>query len=685
MENFNFADYAFQFLKDKRLGDLPFYQNYTYKNLIESALSKSEELKKIEDNFFAVQVKSSYALFIYLLAGIFSHKNILILSSKEPIKAVLDYQKNLKFSHVFTDESLSASAPAELKTAFLIDMNQNAFTILSSGSSGPSKAITLSLNNVYHSAKSVIDFFHMTHADSTFLNLPHNHIGGLMILWRAFFSQSSITINEEDIYQFISLVPLQVKRMLDVPAKKKKLQDCRGVLIGGAPLSLELKSLLEDSHISYYETYGMSETSSLVMLNGRPLVSQEIKLDSEGHFLIKGPTLSSAVQVDNEGFFHTKDIGEEKNGIFSFKHRSDILFKSAGEMINPLLIESKLKMLPWIIEAVIVPIKHSEWTFASALVFKSSDATKTSQDLKDYLKTELHPHLVPKYFFEAPKDLFVDGMKPKRFEITNFAVEQYFKSLFHYSFLPAALHAEKLMVFFHGLMEDHTDMTGLIDETRHDISYLFIDLPGHGPTKASSFRDAPQVFSNLALLINFYKKELELILYGYSMGGRVAIEVAKELHPELLILESASFGLKSSQEKNLRLEADRKLFSTPHFNLKDFFHNWYKNPIFGNYNQTDQYSLAVEKKLTHSPKEWLASLEFFSPGAMPAVLEETLDALKNQNIVGIVGSDDVKYKTHYKEIASRLSRLHYIEIPKAAHNPHKTHLIELKAILKDIL
>lgn len=342
MENFDLSIYCSTFLKDKSLGELVFFkdqnESYSYKDLMLSVLLQAEQNT---DSFSALKIKSSYQLFIHLLAANMTKKSVLIISDKEPEAAVLDYQKQLNFVNVISDGEIKQSATSSFFN-YTIDMQRPAFYILSSGSSGPSKSIGLSLNNVYHSAKSIIDFFSMRSSDCTFLNIPHQHIGGLMILWRAFFSQSSVTVNEADNYQFISLVPLQLKRSLQAPDKLSKLQNCRGVLIGGAPLDAELKKAGLAQKIPLYETYGMSETTSLVMLNGVALEGQTVKLDSENYFLIKGPTLSSQVTLDQNGFYHTKDIGEKNaNGSYSFKQRSDVLFKSAGELIDPLLIEEK--------------------------------------------------------------------------------------------------------------------------------------------------------------------------------------------------------------------------------------------------------------------------------------------------------------------------------------------------------
>lgn len=685
MEVTSFSDYCESFLKNPEFGSKIFFQDkdnqYTYRQLIESALCRAHYFINSPDVFFALKIESSYKLFTHLLGAILSQKNVLIISSKEPISSIARLQECIPFTQILNDHDPETPYLDFTFPKIEINSSKPAFFILSSGSSGPAKGIPLALENVYSSAFSVIDFFQMNDQDISFSNLPHHHIGGLMIFWRAFFSMGKVTTDEAQDYHFISLVPLQLQRILEDHKKTAKLKSCRGVLIGGAPLENSLKNKAVKLNIPIFETYGMSETCSLVMLNGKPLSGQVIKLDNEGHFLIKGKTLTSSVPVDDEGFYHTKDIGIiNPDGTFSFRHRGDLLFKSGGELVNPQELEAKTKELSWISEAIVVPVNHHEWTQAGVMIYKSTDSSKNACDLKEYLKTHFHPHLVPKYFIEAPKDIIQEGIKPRRFEISKFAQAHYYQEIFHHLYIPNAS-SKRLMVFFHGFMEDHTDLIPLMDNHK-ETSYLFIDLPGHGRTKVSNFKSRTSVFAELISMINFYNSENTLILYGYSMGGRVALELTLQgLRPEKLILESAHFGLKTSEEKSLRLNSDRKLLTTSGSDLLKFFEDWYKNPIFSNYNKSSHYKIDVEKKISHNPIEWQKSLEFFSPGVFPYEQSYVVSKLSKQKIVGIVGVEDIKYKSHFEEMRSELDGLSIYEIEHCGHNPHKTHLSEVKKIL----
>ena len=56
---------------------------------------------------------------------------------------------------------------------------------------------------------------------------------------------------------------------------------------------------------------------------------------------------------------------------------------------------------------------------------------------------------------------------------------------------------------------------------------------------------------------------------------------------------------------------------------------------------------------------------------------------QNLKIIGISGSDDLKYSDHYKQQKKKLPNFLSLEITKAGHNPHKTHLNELKLLIKN--
>jgi O-succinylbenzoic acid--CoA ligase len=693
----SFSRYCNSFLRDSNKGEMVFFEDhnltYSYKDLIQTAFFLAQELHEIPSAFIALKMKSSYALFCYLLAGVFAEKKTLILSSLAPDESISRLQESIEFTKVLSDSDFINHSKNELSIGFIdAEMEAPRFFILSSGSTGPPKAIGLSLKNIFSSTESLVDLIGIDKNDSAMVNLPHHHIGGLMIFWRAFFTMGKTTLKNDSHYTLISLVPLQLKRALADSHQLLKLKNCKAVFIGGGLLENDLKINAEKLGIRIYETYGMTESSSMVMINGTPLKNQEIKIDEAGHFLIKGPTLAPGLPLDAEGFYKTQDIGSiNSNGKFIFQKRADLVFKSAGEMINPQLIEAITKDIPNIKDAVIVPLKHPVWTHAAALVFERNDSTKNLdieiEEIKTHLKKYLHPYLIPKFFYEKEKIDSNNTIKPNRFHLKQWAQQIYSSSLFHHSYLQNP-NASKLVIFFHGFMEDITDLSPLVKDIQLNkkTSFLFIDLPGHGRTKLANFSDRDYFFSELKNFIDTFP-ETQKIYYGYSMGGRIALELALYHSPACaLILESSSLGLKDEDEKKQKLLSDEALFNIS-YDPKVFFEQWYKNPIFYKYNQTSHFISDCQKKSSHNYEEWKNSLLYFSAGKCPYMLRENIEKLKlaSFNTDIIYGEYDLKYKEHFQKAKTDNTLLCLHEIKDAGHNPHKTKLSEVKKVLESIL
>lgn len=71
-------------------------------------------------------------------------------------------------------------------------------------------------------------------------------------------------------------------------------------------------------------------------------------------------------------------------------------------------------------------------------------------------------------------------------------------------------------------------------------------------------------------------------------------------------------------------------------------------------------------------KSGKASMEFNSPGTSPYFYQEVMAKLSLLKVVGIVGSLDAKYKTHFNEVKA-LTDLHLYEIKGAGREIHTRH------------
>lgn len=643
-------------------------------------------------------VKCQDPLFVFsvVLAAFFAGKKIFLVPGSLQEHQLSLYELNgLKCLTSLNDLAISESQKDSDLFASAFNETQPYLYFFSSGTTGKPKAIGHSIRTLTASAGSIVSVFKMQKGQTTYLNLPVHHVGGQMTLWRAFLSEGLIDLSG-DHFDYASFVPLQIERMLDDAPQTEKLKKARAILIGGGILKEDLKTKLQELQIPFFETYGMTESASAVMLNGKPLPEQQIELEN-GKFKIKGPTLAPTVKLDADGFYRTNDCGEWKSdGHMVFTERSDLNFKSAGELINPLVIESVIKELSWIKEAVVTGLPDATWTQAATLLYQTNhlrmedDTEKERNEISAHIKKFLPSYMVPKYFFRH--QFAEEGIKPSRFLLLKKARQYQAQELINHDFIPARKEKQRLIVFLHGFMGTLSDLKECFAQSVQEhfphTAQLYIDLPGHGKTKFAAVSTRVDALLKLSDLIEAYRSSdnEELLLYGYSMGGRLALDLSLRYLPVTkLIVESSSFGLSSPGEREERLTSDQTLISEPQFKQEAFLRKWYAAPLFYNYNSHPRFESDLKNKLPHDYREWQKAMALFSPG-YDSLKSETIADLKMKalSVYMVTGSHDEKYRDHMQEIATELG-LSLDFVTEAGHNPHRTHPIEMRAILLKIL
>jgi len=180
------------------------------------------------------------------------------------------------------------------------------------------------------------------------------------------------------------------------------------IISGGAAIPLYLLNFFWAIKIPVYEIYGMTETSSLISVNrpkqtilgsvGIPYNHVEVKLAEDGELICKGPNimegyfkkpeLTSEV-IDQNGFFHTGDIGEiDKEGFIKITGRKKDMFKTiSGEFISPNIVENKLKQSSFIHQIMIVGANRN---FLSALVVPEFDTLQNWCQENDISIKDIH-------------------------------------------------------------------------------------------------------------------------------------------------------------------------------------------------------------------------------------------------------------------------------------------------------
>jgi long-chain acyl-CoA synthetase len=160
-------------------------------------------------------------------------------------------------------------------------------------------------------------------------------------------------------------------------------------ITGAAPIPADILSWFRAIGVPLTEGYGLSETMAvLTWANeakpgyvGRAATGVEVKLGSDGEVLARGGNIfegylglpeKTAEALDDDGWFHTGDIGElDSEGFLKIVDRKkELIITAGGKNVSPANLEAALKMIPLVGQACAI---GDQKPFISALVVLDSD------------------------------------------------------------------------------------------------------------------------------------------------------------------------------------------------------------------------------------------------------------------------------------------------------------------------
>lgn len=230
---------------------------------------------------------------------------------------------------------------------FLLDWfdSKSYIEMLTSGTTGTPKTISVSKQAMVDSALATGDFFDLQPGNKALQCLPVKYVAGKMMLVRAmilgldleFVAPSSHPLRDNEIdYDFVAMVPLQSQNSLQDLKRVKKM------IVGGATINKSLEKQLLKLPTEVYETYGMTETITHIAARKlgekafTVLPNVTISYDDRNCLVIHAPRISPEVIMTN-------DIVELVNeNQFIFLGRMDNVINSGGIKLIPEQIEEKL-------------------------------------------------------------------------------------------------------------------------------------------------------------------------------------------------------------------------------------------------------------------------------------------------------------------------------------------------------
>ncbi len=148
------------------------------------------------------------------------------------------------------------------------------------------------------------------------------------------------------------------------------------IVSGGSSIQERIIRTFTAANMYVFEGYGLTETSPVISVNnparkelhpgtvGPVLDCIDFKLAEDGEILTKGDCLmvgyykdeeSTRAAIDEEGWFHTGDIGTLVDGFLKITDRKKEIFKlSTGKYVAPQVLENRLKESFFIEQAMVI-------------------------------------------------------------------------------------------------------------------------------------------------------------------------------------------------------------------------------------------------------------------------------------------------------------------------------------------
>jgi|TARA_R110002167_G_scaffold101513_2_gene264348 long-chain acyl-CoA synthetase len=348
---------------------------------------------------------------------------------------------NVPDSHLCFNQLLESAADKENEDLIISDRDPLQILYTSGTTSKPKGVETSHLALFINSLSAAIELgikkegigtsvMPMFHCAQHLISTSVLHMSGTVLIFRTFESEDFVKIIEKEKVNFIFLLPLMWKALLEVPNIEKydfsALDTCMYAMAPmDKPSLLRLKAIFKCPFIlgsgqtemtpvttvfhdkwSYkdgnYWGEALTTTDQAVMDdNGVILPDGEI-----GEIVWRSPSAMNSYYKDPEataevstfGWHHSGDLGYfDEDHQLMFVDRKKDMIKTGGENVASVKVERVIMSHPSVAGVTVIGLPHPHWTEAvTAIVIPKPNVDITETDLIKICKNELAGYEVPK-------------------------------------------------------------------------------------------------------------------------------------------------------------------------------------------------------------------------------------------------------------------------------------------------
>jgi O-succinylbenzoic acid--CoA ligase len=281
----------------------------------------------------------------------------------------------------------------------------DALVVATSGSTGEPKGVVLTHDAVTASAQATSERLGVTADDHWLACLPLSHVGGLSVVTRALHTGTRLTVLPGFDVDAVGSSDATLVSLVATTLRRVDAERFRVIVLGGGRPP-------EDRPPNTVTTYGMTETGSGVVYDGVPLDGVDVRMDSDGQILLRGPMLlrcyrDGSVPLEDEGWLPTGDLGRWlDDGRLHVDGRRGDLIITGGENVWPEAVEAALADHPDVAEVLVRGADDPEWGQIVEAVIVPLHAAPSLESVRAHVKVR-HPA------FMAPRRIEIVSSLPR--------------------------------------------------------------------------------------------------------------------------------------------------------------------------------------------------------------------------------------------------------------------------------